>query len=104
MTEKATRIELPPQLLQGLLAGPQPAAKPPEVVECMTTEGGRMCFNVDAIELVSEGGAHEKEDRCYLRLKGLKDCVGVEISYDQFLKAIDVKPRILADAETDPRS
>lgn len=95
------KLQFSPDMLRGLLQGPQPAQKPPEVVEVMTTEGERMCFNVDAIELVLEGSDHERE-RCYFRLKGLKEYVGAEMPYDQFLKAIDVTPRCLASGEADP--
>ena len=97
-----TKLRLSPEMLRGLLQGPTPVHKEPEVVEVMTTDGCRMCFNVDAIEVVWEGLAHEK-GQCFFRLKGLKEVVGAEMPYDEFLREIHVTPRTLAGCEADPR-
>jgi hypothetical protein len=92
------RIQVPAHMLQGLLGGPQPAQKPPDVVEVMTAQGKRVAFNADAIEVVWE----ETLDGCALKLKGVDEFVGITMSYDKFLKAIDVKPRVLTDGQEDP--
>lgn len=97
------QIQIPGHMLKGLLGGPQPAAKPPDVIEVMNEDGKRMAFNADSIELVFEAGPDDPG--CYLKLKNCSELVETTMPYDAFLKAIDVKPRVLTDdsrPQTDP--
>lgn len=91
---RQVQIPIHPQMLQGLLGGPMPAQKPPEVVEVMTTLGERMAFNQDAIEFV-------KEDQQYVAIK-IKNCGApyrLAMTYDDFLREINVTPRVLGSKE-----
>jgi hypothetical protein len=89
------RLEIPPHLVQQLLRGPQPARKPPEAVEIITC-GQRMCFNVDAVEKVLEEG-----EQCSIYLKGDDSWIQVDdMSYDEFLRKINVTPRQLYAPDT----
>lgn len=93
------QIQIPGHMLKGLLGGPQPAQKPPDVIEVVNEDGRRLAFNADSIELVYElvyeGGA--EHPGCCLKLKNCSELVGITMPYDAFLKAIDVKPRVLTD-------
>ena len=94
MTNERT-IQIPQQMLQGLLGGPQPARKAPEVVEVMTEAGGRVCFNVDSVEKVTDRMNEVVSDCCLVKLKGDEEWIAVALSYDEFLKEINVTPRVL---------
>lgn len=86
------QIPLNPAMLQGLLGGAQPAQKTPEVVEVMLGLGGRLAFNLDAIESVYE---QTGDKGCVFKLKGDPQTFATTLSYDDFLEAINVKPRVL---------
>ena len=94
MTEK---IQVPQHMLQQLLRGPTPAQKPPDVVEVISGRGGRLCFNLDAVEGVKEDTSGMA---CYLKLKGLEELIPIDMTYDKFLLAAKIHPRQL-HAETD---
>ena len=102
MTEK---IQIPQHMLQQLLRGPTPAQKPPEVVEVKILteygESGRLAFNIDSIEKVYEttSGPQIDHEHCVATLKGDKEVFVIDMPYEKFLQAIDVKPRRLWEEE-----
>lgn len=89
MSEKKTQIELPAQLLQGLLGGAKPADKLPDVVE-VRCEGRRMVFNADAIEVALE---NEDPTVTHIRLRGITEWMHLDLPYEDFLKLVGAEPR-----------
>ncbi len=76
-------------MVQQLLRGNLPAQKPPDVVEVMSN-GLRVTFNMDSVERVLE----LEKGTCAIQLQDYSATLPIDMSYDSFLLAAKVQPRV----------